>query len=124
MHGTESTTMPPPEFFPDPPAPFAAPVATLPYAGLLPVERVGQSGFGVASLVVCGLTLGYTVVCAVGMSQAKDWDAMVWLFFGFAGNWAGCGLGILLGFVGIVQSRRRRRLSAHAMWLNAAVAVL
>lgn len=82
------------------------------------MERVGQSGFGVASLVLCGVTVIYCTVCAVRMSGAREWDGLAWLAFGLIGNWIGCGLAALLALVGVVQRKRGRRLSAHALWIS------
>ena len=133
----QPTTLPDVSHFAPPPAAgaYGAPVppplapaaltyaAPRGYAWSLPVERVGQSGFGIASLSLFGVTLVFTVVCAAGLSRAKEWEALAWLVVGFAGNWLGAGMGMALGFVGVLQTRRRRRLSAYAMSLNAAVAV-
>ena len=111
------------QFMPDPPA------GTIGYAqprghGMPPPERVGVSGFGIASLSVCLATVAYTAFCAVKLSQSKDWETWGWILLGFFGNWVGCGMGFGLGLVGVCQTRKRRRLAAHAMGLNAAAAVL
>jgi hypothetical protein len=117
----ETTRTLPAEFFPD--AVPAAGLAPLGYARPYAAGRVGESGFGIASCVLCLVTLVYSVVCAVGMTQAKGWDVLGWMVVGFIGNWVGCGLGFLFGLVGVVQTRRGRRWAIHGMWLNGALVI-
>ena len=97
--------------------PTPAPV-TLGYASGKDYQRDGQSGFAVGSLVLCGTTVLYCVVCFVGMTRARGWDGLGWLVVGLIGNWVGCGLAAILALVGVVQRRRRRQLAVHALWIS------
>ena len=89
------------------------PVAGIGYAGprgygVPPLERVGVSGFGVASLSMCFVTLAYSAFCGVMLARARadDWEFMLWTFFGIVGNWVCCGVGFVLGLVGVCQTRK------------------
>jgi hypothetical protein len=112
---------------PPAPAPAAAvfsppPLATLAYESGVDAARFGHSRWGIASCVLCGVTLVYTIVCLVGMSLATGWDTLGWAIIGFYGNWIGCGLALAVGLVGVLQRRRRRRWAVHGMWISAAIA--
>lgn len=96
---------------------------TLNYASGVDFDRVGQSGFAVASFVFCAITVLYCVVCVIGTSQATGWDGLAWLAFGLLGNWIGCGIGAILALVGVVQRRRGRRLAAHALWVSLSLGI-
>ena len=96
----------------------AAPPALLAYESGVDYARVGQSRWAVASFALTGLTILFCVVCVIGMTQARGWDALGWLIVGFLGNWIGCGLAAVCGLVGVLQRRRRRRLATHALWIS------
>ena len=100
---------------------LAAP-ATLGYESLVNPAPMRQSRWGVASCVLCGIVALYSVVCAIGMTQATGWDGLAWLVIGLYGNWIGCGLAAVLGLIGVLQRRRGRRLAVHGLWLSFFVA--
>ena len=117
----------PADFLPDPVMAQAVPpglsLAALGYARPYARGRVGESGFGVVSCALFGVTLIYTLVCAAGLTGATGWVVLGWLVVGLVGNWVGCGVGFLFGIVGVVQSRHGRRWAIHGMWLNGVLAV-
>ena len=111
---------------PPSPLPTAAPLPVSPLAYASPTDfvRAGHSRAGIASLIFCGVTLVYTVVCTVGMLNASGWDGLGWLVVGLMGNWIGAGVGAVLGLVGVCQRRRRRVLAVHGLWVSAALALV
>jgi len=104
-------------------APVAAatppvPLPTLGYESALNPTRLGQSRWGTASLILTGITVLYCIVCFVGMTRARGWDALGWLIVGLIGDWVGSGLAAILALVGVLQRRRGRRRAAHALWVS------
>ena len=122
MHDQTGTTTLPAGFAPD--AVPTASVAPLAYAAPFTQVRVGESRFGYASCAAAGLTVLFSVACVVGMTQAKGWDVLGWFIVGMIGNWVGAGGGLLLGLIGVVQSRRGRRWSIHGMWIDGTIAAI
>src|SRR2546423_7068040 len=98
-----------------------APPAPLGYASGVDYVRVGQSRWGVASLVFTGITIVFCVVCVIGMTHARDWEGLAWLVIGFLGDWVGGAIAALLALIGVLQRRRGRRLASHALWISLVV---
>jgi hypothetical protein len=130
MTGADATnaaveTAPAAPFAPAPPAPplAASLAAPLGYESAINPTRLGQSRWGQASFILTGITVLYCVVCFIGMTQARGWDALGWLIVGLIGNWVGCGLAAICGLVGVLQRRRGRRLAAHALWVSLVIGI-
>jgi hypothetical protein len=107
------------------PAPLlaASHAAPLSYESAINPTRLGQSRWAKASFILTAITVLYCVVCFIGMTQARGWDALGWLIVGLIGNWVGCGLAAIFGLVGVLQRRRGRRLAAHALWVSLVIGI-
>jgi hypothetical protein len=79
--------------------------------------RVGESWWGVASYNVCRLNLLLTVGCTLGALVVKP-KALELIGLALYCNWIGCGVGAVLGLIGVLQRGRGRRLAAHGLWMS------
>jgi hypothetical protein len=104
---------------------YAPPAPQAPYGA---VVRSGVSGFGIVSVAACAATLVYTAACAFMMFEndrnRRDWAAAGFMYAGLIGNWVGCGAGLLMGLVGVLQPVRRRDLAARGLVYNGLLALV
>lgn len=83
-----------------------------------------NSRWAVPAYLMAALATVYALVFAVGIFHNADkWAALWWFVYGVVGSWTGVGLGLVFGFVGCLQRRRRRAWAAHSIWVNALVGV-
>ena len=100
------------------------PPRVLPYVPAGAAGRVGESGFGVASVIVCLVTLLCTIVWSYGLTRITGLGLLPWVFAGIPAIWVGCGSGFVLGMIGMLQQTRGQRWAKHGMWLCCLVALV
>ncbi|HZN65782.1 MAG TPA: hypothetical protein VFB66_10850 [Tepidisphaeraceae bacterium] len=89
----------------------------LAYASAGVAGRSGESGFGIASIITCIVTVLCSMVWSFGYARLTGHVFLLWLFGGMFVIWGGCGFAFLMAIVGMLQKSRGQRWAKHGMWL-------
>jgi hypothetical protein len=100
------------------------PRPALPYASAGAVGRVGESGFGVASVVTCLVMVLCTMVWSFGLTRITGLGLLPWVFAGIPLIWIGSGFGFVMGMIGMLQQTRGQRWAKHGMWLSVLIGLV
>ena len=80
--------------------------------------RQGDSGPGMASVVVCGVTAAFSLLCFVAMMGSRDMGGFGWMFVGFFGNLIGSATGLVLAGIGLSQRGGSRHMASRGLVYN------
>jgi hypothetical protein len=83
--------------------------------------RVGESGFGITSVVTCLVMVVCSMAWSYGLTRLTGLALLPLVFAGIPILWIGCGFGFVMGMVGMIQKSRGQRWAKHGMWLNCLV---